>query len=230
MTTATKTRKATSIDALAAQLAAQAPDGWTVTSGTGWHDGFECWTRDVDEANKYRHVLYQKDGVGIVLNVRAITSERFSAKWERERAFSGHVVEGHTTFDGRTFTRRGVDCESCTLCDDAAQRHDHDYGSVPELLTGEYDRCLKARARHATAVPVPGLPFSVQPDWFAATAASLQAGKPVSLAPAGFGTGYTLRKGLPRRTRGYTDVRRADPALEARLGVGPVSVEPFDHD
>ncbi len=227
MTTATKTL---TIDALAAKLAAQAPDDWTVTSGTGWHDGFECWTSDVDEAEKYRHVLYQRDGVGIVLNVRAITTEKFSAKRERENSFAGYVVEGHTTFDGRSFTRRGVDCESCSLRDRADRRYEHGYGSVPDLLAGEYDRCLQARARRATAVPIPGLPFSVQPDWFAKAAATLRAGRPVHLTPAGFGTGYTLRQGAPRRTRGYTDVRRADPALEAKLGVGPVAVEPFDHD
>jgi hypothetical protein len=224
-----KDRKLTP-SALAAALVAETPDGWVATTGQGYHDGFEAFTgwpgQEKDPATLHPHVTFARDGVCIALNVKPLPTGKYDRKWAEEQSFAGCTVEGHTTFDGRTFTRRGIDVSSCDLVADEKHRYEHDYDDVAALLAGEYDRCAKARARQATAVPVPGLPFTVQPDWFAAAAATLKAGKSVSLTPAGFGTGYTLRPGVPRSR--WT--KRADPALEAKLGVGAITVETFDHD
>jgi hypothetical protein len=211
---------------LATLLVAQCPADWQASTGTGWHDGMECWTREVDEPGRFHHVVFQRDGVLIALNITLPSTNKFSRKWDLARAFAGCLVEGHTTFDGKTFTRRGVDVSSCELRTDEKERYEHQYGSLLALLDGEYARCVKAREKAKTAVPVPGLPFTVQPEWFDTTAQTLRAGRSVNLTPSGMGTGYTLRKGTPR----HKWVHRASPDLEQRLGVSPITVEQFDHD
>jgi hypothetical protein len=197
--------------AMASKLALAAPKGWSAKAGSGYHDGLEAWPQQPGE-----WVRFERDGVSIVLNVSVPRS-----RWDRESSFRGLLVEGHTVYDGRCFTRRGVDTYSCRLTSREGA-YAHVYWDLASLLAGEYARCVEARGRANTSVPVPGLPFRVQPEWFAKSAETLKAGRMVSLTPGGLGTGYTLS------TLGRG--RRALKALEEKLGVSPVFVETFDHD
>lgn len=160
---------------------------------------------------------------GMTATVSLNVSEPY--EYDRADAFEGWTVEGHTGFNGRTFTRRGIDVASVRLTSNIDLRS-HQYAGIVALLANELNRCAAAFARAQSAVPVPGLPFSVQPDWFGKSAATLRAGKPVTLYPHGMGTGYTLTN-KPARGRGRY---RANPGLENALGVSPVYVEPLDCD
>jgi hypothetical protein len=191
---------------------------WAIKNGTGYHDGQESWA---DAQTKVEWVSFSKNGVDIVLNV---TMPNPKDSWEKESALDGVLVDGHTLVDRCSFTRRGVDTYSCRLTSSKKELYGHVYATLVSLLSGEYERCLAARQRRATSVQVPGLPFRVQPDWFAQSATKLRDGLTVTLTPAGFGTGYTLS------TNGRSRGHRASAELETYLGVGPVLVETFDHD
>ena len=207
--------------ALATKLAAPI-DGWTITTGVGAADCDGSIFDDYEWAARARWIRYERtvDGVAVAIVLTVFRPDNF------ERGLvAKHRVEGQTTFDGRTFTRRGVDGYSCMLKNANADLYTHDYVTVAALLDGELARCLKAAEARKTAEPVPGLPFAKQPAWFVEAASTLKAGRSVSLTPGGFGTGYTLTRGVPRRY-----ATRASPALEARLGVSPIAIETFDHD
>jgi hypothetical protein len=196
--------------------------GWTADRGLGYHDGSTAWETEQGSTKKIpsEWVRFTRDGITVVLNIARATDE-----WSRETAFMGLMVEGHTLFDGRCFTRFGVDTSSCSLSSRSKDHaYPHCYPDLLSLLTGEHARCVAARERSKTAVPVPGLPFSVQPEWFTKSAATLKTGRTVSLTQGGFGTGYTLS--LVWR-RGSKD---ADPALRMKLGVERLYVQTFDHD
>jgi hypothetical protein len=207
-------------------LTSQAHEGWDMTSGEGtvefdgslWHvqakDPIERWVR-------FERVV---DGVRclVVLTVLPATDD-----YDRKRAVLGATIEGHTSVNGGCFTRRGVDTSSCKLvpATEEARADWHHYRDLAALLAGEQARCVAAAERSKTLESVPGLPYARQPEWFATAAATLRAGKAVTLTPHGMGTGHTLS------TRARGGLReRASKALEARLGVGPVYVETFDHD
>lgn len=208
------------IVAMADKLARQTPAGWTSLRGSGSTDGaYEIWPNRKGEIDS-EWVTFKRDFATVALNVTL----PYDA-WAKKNAFEGMTVFGHTLVDGCSFTRYGVDTSSCDLVSDATQRYsDHAYGDLASLLAGEFERCRVAKERRATAVAVPGLPFTVQPAWFEKTAATLKAGKPVRLVPAGFGTGYTLTS---RATSRYA---KRSAELESKLGVMPVYVESFDHD
>lgn len=210
-------KKATTAAAMLRRLEKAAPSEWTVATGVGYHDGTQQWGD-----TSVMWATFRRDGVTIALNVTKATSS-----WDRKQAIEGLLVEGHTCFDGRCFTRHGVDTSSCRLTGKPSEWDEHTYTDLAALLSGEYARCLAARERAATSVAVPGLPFRVQPEWFAKAAETLRKGKLVTLTPAGFGTGYTLGlgKGLSRYGK------RATLELEKALGVvGPVYVSMFDND
>jgi len=231
--------KTVSILKLAEQLAAQAPDGWTATHGEGYYDmdGDGPWTKahpwnpNVPEEGNCAFARFERT----VGDVAAVIALRVKPRGKYDRNIHrGRVVEGDTFVNGGSFTRRGIDCESVALVDDAelddpANRFEHDYADVASMLAGEWTRCEQAVAKRKTSEPVPGTPFSVQPAWFAKTAALLRSGRSVSLTPHGFGTGYTLSRGPvnARRDFGYA---RAPQELETRLGCGPVWISTFDAD
>lgn len=205
------------------------PEGWTAVVEPGYLDAYgELWKPGDHNAPKDTLSVRLARTVGdltvtLALNLSALRTDKHSRDWDRERAYQGVTVEGHTIYNGRTFTRVGVDCNSCALRD--TPQYGGEYATVAALCAGEWDRCAAAHARSQTAVAVPGLPFNVQPEWFAKSAGSLRAGKPVNLMPAGFGTGYRLTTRQQSRW-----AKRADAALEAKLAVGTVYVETFDCD
>jgi hypothetical protein len=195
---------------------------WTAESGVGHVDAYgETWHDNVDPEDRY--VTFTKVVNDLSVTVALNLSDPGTDTWNRDRAFEGVTVEGHTLFNGRTFTRVGFDVSSCRLSD--TSEYPHDYATVKALLDGEWMRCMVAHERTKSAVPVPGLPFTRQPEWFTESGAALRAGKRVTLSPHGMGTGYILSK---KRTSPFD--RRANQQLEQLLGVTPVYVEPYDHD
>ena len=245
------------MDSAAAALVAQAPAGWLVTFGDGYRYDDEVadatdrngrWVRYsramATEAERHGAELVLADAaapadwkaaatallarprgvVVVVLNIGKVTSS-----YDADRAWLGCMVEGDTLLDGSSFIRRGIDCSCCALVGAASEVHtaSHQYGGLFALLDGQLARCAALQARRATAVALPGLPFTVQPEWFATTAAALKAGRSVQLLPHGFGTGYSLRRGIGGRS---ADCRRASSELERLVGVTPITVSTFDHD
>lgn len=115
--------------------------------------------------------------------------------WETKRAFSGVQAEGHTLYNGRTFTRRGIDGSSCTL-HDVTEGYEHEYDNLVALLDGEWQRCADAHARSLTMVSVPGLPggWRITPARRTQVSNDLQAGKRATFTPSGMGTGYEIMR------------------------------------
>ena len=222
-TTKATRKKARRLPAItvAKRLAAAAPEGWTVT-GPGV--GMACPDGDIYEGQKdCRWVRFEREADG----VRCVVVMTVEPSWThfKKRLFMGYQVGGQTLVNGRSFTRLGIDSDSCSLMNEAL--YDNCYTDLPALLAGQFERCAKAEARRHTAVAVPGLPFTRQPEWFAKAGATLKEGRRVDLTPHGFGTGYALRRGAPKASRLE---RRATAELEAALGVSPVAVSTFDYD
>jgi hypothetical protein len=208
--------------AVANVLASQAPAGWTASVGDGYHSGDEAWPlRDGETVTAYVVFEATVDTLRVKLALNVLDAGAYDTPF-----MGGHVVEGHTTYNSRSFTRRGIDCESCGLTKvKPAERAEHQYGDVASLVGGEAARCLADAARSKTLQPVPGTPFSRQPEWFTQAGIDLTNCHVVFLTPHGFGTGIALRRGTPR---GHE--RRASAALEAALGVSPIALSDFDHD
>ncbi len=211
----------------ASALAAQAPAGWTATHGTGfaWSwDPREDEHQQPAELAKYGWVRFTRTEadlgitVQVALNVSAPGRGRHDRR-ERERVYRGRTVEGHTMYDGRSFTRLGIDCSSNRLTDMAGEHgaDRHCYGDVASLLDGELQRCRAAHERSKTMIAVPGLPggWKVTPTRREAISLSLQGGGIAEFRPHGMGTGYCVmpfwaaRRGavrLPRVTAEFFGV------------------------
>lgn len=218
-----------------ATLAAQAPAGWTSDYGTGWAD---CYGGIVapKEAGQpgvtYVRFMFAEGDLKVTLALSVTAPQRGAAgRWEREHAWHGKTVEGHTTYNGRCFTRTGVDVSSCTLTD--GEGYGHGYADVATLCAGELQRCRDARARSLTMVDVPGLPggWRVTPQGKADISAKLQAGKPHSFTPAGFGTGYCVSGRRGRMSGGGYGSEPLPAETSAFFGVrGPLYYTTLDCD
>lgn len=227
----------------AESLAAQAPAGWTATHGAGW-----AWSWDAEEdaadarrtrtAPTHTWVRFTRtDGavdagipdltVVIALNVSTPGSGKFD-KWDRDRAWNGRTVNGHTMYNGRSFTRHGIDSSSCELLGATAHGYEHSYRTLDALLAGEFTRCRAAHDRSKTMIAVPGLPgdWKVTPTRRQALSLSLRGGGIAEFRPHGMGTGYVVSAKKPRRWG------RALPAATAEFfGVtGPLFYETTDCD
>lgn len=216
-------------------------EGWAMEHGVGYLDmDGELWTKDGHGDNAKPIVTafakFSKTvgdlRVTIALNVRPSSTEKFSKTWDEKHAFSGVQVEGHTGYNGRTFTRRGVDVSSCTL-QDAPGDYEHTYGNLVALLDGEWKRCEAAHARSLTMVDVPGVPggWRVTPERKAQIAASLKAGKDATFMPSGFGTGYRVFATAPRKLRHAFGAKVLPPSTAEFFGVsGALYYETLDCD
>lgn len=174
-------------------------DGWTVQTGDGWldFDGETVWTpgkHGVEE--KARYVKFERtvNDLHVVISFTARPLQKGASSWDREHSFRGSQVEGQVTYNGRCFTRRGIDCSSCTLVD--KPEYDHEYNDLMACLDGEWTRCVEAHSRSKTMVNVPGLPggWRVTPERKAQISADLKAGKRVTFTPHGMGVGYEIIK------------------------------------
>jgi hypothetical protein len=142
-------------------------------------------------------------------------------------SFSFYVHgDGTTSFDTaqgrRTFDRRGVESSFYwqKMYDGDKQKYDPN-----AIITRQLERIGESRARMVTAVAIPEIGFTIQPEELTKLRATLRAGGHRSFAPSGFGTGYVL---TTKRTR-FSKVATA--ALAKFLDVGrTVYVEKFDHD
>jgi hypothetical protein len=175
-----------------ALLTSVAIEGWSMEHGVGYVDSDgELWQKDGDAPITTAFATLQKTvgdlHVTIALNARPCSTEKFSKKWD-----SGVLVEGHTIYNGRTFTRRGIDVSSCSLRDVADSEHVYD--NLPALLAGEWQRCEASHAKGKTMVDVPGLPggWKVTPERKAQLSADLQARKRATFTPRGMGIGYEI--------------------------------------
>lgn len=185
-----------------AKMIRAADAAWHVESGHGnrfsdtvhENDQYQraCW---LTATKRTRHDDAHDLVVRITLNVLSPDSyHRASELFMKTR------IEGETEFKivdagrdnesgcWRGWVRIGIDCASVWL---GENRPDcHCYAAPIALLTGEQARVQAALQAAATARPVPGYPFTRQPEWFTKAAADLQAGRAAVLLPAGFGTGY----------------------------------------
>lgn len=220
----TRVSPAQLVAAIATEAAAL---GWATETGIGWV-GMEEDVCDAEEAGGHYDYVILRRTEGDVTAAVALNVRRKAGRghYEYGSVYRNLVVEGHTFVNHRCFTRRGIDVSSVTLrSKDARGAEGHEYADVASMLEGEFERCRRAEEWRRSAVPVPGTPFQRPEAWFAEAAATLRAGRPVSLHPHGFGTGYTIA-----RSKRFRYDQRGPAALEAKLGVGPVYVSTFDAD
>lgn len=212
-------KNAMTVDVLAQ---AELRDGWVATTGDGWldFDGESVWAAGKHgvEADA-RFVKFERtvDDLHVVISFTARPLKKDASSWDRKHSFRGSIVEGQVTYNGRCFTRRGIDVSSCTLVDNP--EYDHDYNDLLALLDAEWTRCVEAHSRSKTMVPVPGLPGSwrVTPDRKKQISEQLRAGRPATFTPHGMGVGYevTTRRSsrwatqLPRETALFFGVEGA---------------------
>lgn len=210
-------RSAELIDDVVEQIVAATPAGWTSTVGVGSKLFGEDYA---EEGTKKRFVEFvHEDGHAVVvLNVAPV--ETYTRPWD------GVSVEGDVLVDGGSFVRRGIDVACCWLRNEAPGEPNvsHEYSTVESLLAGEKARVDACLERRKTAVAIPGLPFTRQPDWIEKAKADLRAGRSVTLTPHGFGTGYTIHGAYSRYDQ------RAKPETEAFFGVGRLYVSQIDCD
>jgi hypothetical protein len=197
MTTKTANRSL-STAALVKRLAQECTDaGWIVTQGIGYTDGNEIWNDSFVGRGHYLHAMLKVSDtlfVRIALNVFGPTDA-----WDRKRAVHGKMVTGHTCmsstgepYSWASFTRRGIDVDSCSLVPTTQTPYSHQYHNVVALLLGETERCLRARAASDRSVQVPGLPYSLSPERLVNYKRALANGESVTLAPHGMGVAHRI--------------------------------------
>lgn len=165
--------------------------GWAVETFVGASSPIDWYESPYDGSSNVVCVRCEKtvDGVAIRIWMDVDRFRRFTSVW------NGCSTEGQTMFDGRCFTRRGIDGGSCWLDSTGERKYEHVYPTVEALLEGETKRCVDASKRAKTAEKVPGLEgFSRQPEWFDEAKKKLEAGRTVDLYPHGMGIGYALSK------------------------------------
>lgn len=205
------------IGGVAERIAAIVPAGWTATVGVGSKLFGEDWAEDGTK-KRFVEFVHEDGHAVVVLNVGPV--ETYTDPW------NGVSVEGDVLVDGGSFVRRGIDVACCWLRDarsDAIAAHD--YSTVEALLAGEKARVDAYLERKTSAVAIPGLPFTRQPDWIAKAKADLKSGKEVTLLPHGMGTGYALST---RQDGGWS--RRADAATAKFFDVDRLFVSTLDCD
>jgi hypothetical protein len=188
-------KKTMTVDVLAAT---ELRDGWTVSTGDGWldFDGVSVWERGkhgVDDNARFVKFERTVGDLHVIISFTARPLARGASKWDREHSFRGSIVEGQTIYNGRCFTRRGIDVSSCTLVD--KPEYGHDYNDVMACLDGEWTRCVEAHSRSKSMVDVPGLPggWRVTPERKQQITEQLKAGRSATFTPHGMGTGYEVR-------------------------------------
>lgn len=189
-----KAVKAMTVDALAQT---ELRDGWLATTGYGWldFDGESVWPagkHGVEEGARFVKFEREVNDLRVVISFTARPLARGASEWDREHSFRGSIVEGQTTYNGRCFTRRGIDVSSCTLVD--KPEYDHEYSDLLALLDGEWTRCVEANSRSKSMVAVPGLPggWRVTPERKQQISEQLRAGRSATFTPHGMGVGYEI--------------------------------------
>lgn len=102
----------------------------------------------------------------------------------------------------------------------------HGVSDLNVIVAEQIERVKKRLEYFASAVSIPGIPFTVAPDGVEPLKQRLAKTGVVSFHPSGFGTGYRLTK---RPTRGGGE-QRALAATETFFGVSPLYVSTLDCD
>jgi hypothetical protein len=135
------------------------------------------------------------------------------------------MASGHTSFDTvhgrRTFDAHGVS-DSFYLSPWAT------VAEADEIVTAEIAKCRKSRGRIATSVVMPNYGYLFTAESLEEARKTLRAGKTLTRAPAGFGTGHYFRKSRGKFGHAYSTP--APASVVEFFGVGPIWVETFDHD
>lgn len=151
---------------------------------------------------------------------RRLRAKAQGRKLVREPVLLRFEFSGHTAFEcekGRfSFDRYGV---SDSFYGDSTE-------APGEVLAREIERCRVAAERKRGQEPVPVLGFYVTPEKRQEIAQKLRAGKSHTFTPSGFGTGYRLYAGPPRRSWDH----RGDSKIAAFFGLDSVSYETMDCD
>jgi hypothetical protein len=141
-----------------------------------------------------------------------------------DQSGSGHV-EYKANGKWYTFDRRGVEDSFYFIAlwkGDTSGKKD-----LNVLVADQLKRIEAKREYHATAIPVPGLPFTVAPDGVEKLKKQLQTMRTIHFTPSGFGTGYAVSK----LRSGYRyGEKRASPELEQFLGHAPLYITTMDCD
>lgn len=178
--------------------------------------------------------------------------EGFTASWEKEVHGWGKGAEtvhvfvvksdtielrfdqtgcGHTNFDMRedqygrqfwsTLDRRGVEDSFYHL---PLYKGDKTKYNLNKILVEQLERVAECLAARTTAISVPGIPFTVQPERLVRLKQELSKGRSISFMPSGFGTGYNIS---PKPQHG---AKRASAEMQKFFGVAPLFISTFDAD
>lgn len=197
------------------QILAAKPQGWIATTyEKKYVTGIETWDRR-DDPTVSTIALMSDAKATIVLFFRILTYENKVS------------VDGTTSFlnakgERRDFDRIGVDSSfgwAPAWCETAFD---------PAGIIAEQIKDVQAAIeRSKTSIPVPGIPFLVQPKGLEEMKAKLAAGKYIEFRPSGFGTGYRLIARQPRNSRW---MERGSKETCAFFGVDQLWIEKLDCD
>jgi hypothetical protein len=133
---------------------------------------------------------------------------------------------GHTEYkvgdSWRTFDRRGVEDSFYHV---ALWKGDNAAKDLNAIVAEQVKRIAERREYFKSAIPVPGLPFTVAPDGVEELKKRLQVMRSIHFTPSGFGIGYCVSK-----LKGGWGVKRATPELEKFLGHTPLWITTMDCD
>ena len=150
--------------------------------------GIETWERR-DDPTVCTIVLMSDDKATIALFFRIQT-------YEKKVSVDGTTAFLNAKGERRNFDRIGVDSSFswapawCEAPFDPAG-----------IIVKQIKDVEAAVERSKTSIPVPGIPFLVQPKGLEEMKAKLAAGKYIEFHPSGFGTGYRLIAKQPRNSR-----------------------------
>ena len=176
----------------------------------------ELYSRD-KHGGKGSWVRFVSDDIVIVVNggpISSVSSLKYSHGTSEGAYFSYY---GHTLFKTpkgwRTYSRRGVDDSFYADEDD-----------INKVLKEQVDRAKQGIEKSKSDLIVPVYRFILRPEEYEKHKKDLAAGKSIRLAPAGFGTGYTLS------TRPSRWSKPASTEVAQFFGVPKLFAEAFDHD
>lgn len=157
----------------------------------------------------------------------------FTSRGEHWRVRRGDDIEvrfwlhgdGETRFRAqgtwRTFERRGIESSFYWIGWDGEIR------DIGELVVEQIKRCEERIAYYSTALTIPEVGSTVQPDRLPQLKLTLKKECMLTFPPSGMGTGHIVHTKRPRQTWG---VRRATQELEKFFGIEGLWITTFDAD
>jgi hypothetical protein len=196
---------------------------WTITEGVGYTNGdYVSENETFEGALQYSWIKADHIGgrIQIILNVSK--PEKKGPQTFGDEGTTRYKLDGETYWS--SFDRRGVE-SSFTVGGKYSP-----YKDFSEAIVGETKRVEERLARIKAAggyVDVPGTGYRVTEARKAEMIAILNAGKPVSLTPSGFGRGFTFATKISRRAFNY---EYASEAQRKFFGVKSLYYAETEHD